>query len=190
MFMMNIKIISWNVQGFGDWRFLPATKQVLRDYKPDIVVFVKPRISGRRADSVIASLGFPHSHRVEAAEFSGGIWLAWYDSVSVDIISNHFQFIHCRITEKASRNSVYVTAVYASPSSSRCKLIWPHLRRITGSMHSPWVLFRDFNATICVEDRKGCMQPPYKAFQRLIFYCGLRDMGFQGPQFTWSRGLA
>ncbi|KAK8627907.1 hypothetical protein V6N13_135504 [Hibiscus sabdariffa] len=151
-----------NFRGYGDWCFLPAAKQLLRDYKLDLVVFVEPRISGRRADSIIASLRFPHSHRVEAAGFSGGIWLAWYDSVSVDIISNHFQFIHCHITEKASRNSVYATAVYASPSSSRRKLLWPHLRRIANSMRSPWMLFGDFNAIICVDDRKGCRQPPCK----------------------------
>ncbi|KAK8607534.1 hypothetical protein V6N13_053267 [Hibiscus sabdariffa] len=92
--------------GCGNWRFLLAARQVLRDYKPDLVVFVEPRISGRKADSVIASLGFPNLHRVEAAGFS------------VDVIANHFQFIHYCITNKLTRHSVYATAVYASPSSS------------------------------------------------------------------------
>ncbi|KAK8704164.1 hypothetical protein V6N13_047796 [Hibiscus sabdariffa] len=63
--------------GCGDARFLPAAKQFLRDNKPDVVVFVEPRIRGRRADSVISSLGFPNSHRVEANGFAGGIWVAW-----------------------------------------------------------------------------------------------------------------
>ncbi|KAK8660876.1 hypothetical protein V6N13_051784 [Hibiscus sabdariffa] len=89
-------------------RFLPAARQVLRDSKPDLVVFVEPRISGRKADSVIALLGFPNSHRVEAIGFSGGIWLAWYDSISVEILVNHFQFIHCRVTVKLTNLSVYV----------------------------------------------------------------------------------
>ncbi|KAK8598764.1 hypothetical protein V6N13_094724 [Hibiscus sabdariffa] len=187
---MNLKFISWNVQGCGNWRFLPTARQVLRDYKPDLVVFVEPRISGRKADSVIASLGFPNSHRVEAAGFSGGIWLAWYDSVSVEIIANHFQFIHCRITDKISRRSVYATAIYASPSSAGRKFLWPHLRRLAGSIRSPWVIFGDFNATVHSDDRKRCLQAPCKAFQNFLLDYGLRDMGYQGPKYTWSRGLA
>ncbi|XP_039000029.1 uncharacterized protein LOC120125740 [Hibiscus syriacus] len=43
------------------------------DHKPDVNDFVEPRISGPQADAVIATLGFPNSHRVEATGFSGDI---------------------------------------------------------------------------------------------------------------------
>ncbi|KAK8655607.1 hypothetical protein V6N13_108181 [Hibiscus sabdariffa] len=76
VFFMDIKILCWNVQGCGHWRFLPTAKQFMRDNKPDMVVFVEPRISGVRANSLISSLGFPNSHRVESRGFSGGIWIA------------------------------------------------------------------------------------------------------------------
>ncbi|GMJ07488.1 hypothetical protein HRI_004418000 [Hibiscus trionum] len=154
---MNFKILSWNVQGCGDWRFLPAARQVLRDYKQDLVVFVEPRISGRRADSVIASLGFPNSHRVEAAGFSGGIWLAWYDTISVEVLFNHLQFVHFCISGKADGHSVLATTVYASSSSTGRKHLWPYLRRLTASITAPWVLFGDFNATLSLTDRKSCL---------------------------------
>ncbi|KAK8663563.1 hypothetical protein V6N13_083375 [Hibiscus sabdariffa] len=130
------------------------------NHTPDLVVFVEPRISGCKADSVIAALGFPYSHRVEAIGFSGGIWLAWYDSVSVEVIVNHFQFIHCRVTAKLSGQSVYATAIYASPSPACRKLLWPHLRRLADTIHSPCVLFGDFNATLHANDRIGCIQTP------------------------------
>ncbi|GMJ03703.1 hypothetical protein HRI_004039500 [Hibiscus trionum] len=161
---MNIKLLSWNVQGCGDWRFLPAARQVLREHKPDLVVFVKPRVSGRKADSVIASLGFPNSHRVKAAGFSGGIWLAWYDSITVHVLLNHFQFVHFRITDKATSNSALATAIYASPSSTGRKQLWPHLRRLAAGISVPWILFGDFNATFSSEDRKGCRQLLSKVF--------------------------
>ncbi|KAK8668906.1 hypothetical protein V6N13_106352 [Hibiscus sabdariffa] len=59
-------------------------------------------------------------------------------------------------------------------------------------MRSPWVLFGDFNSTLKVADRKGCAlsTTPSRAFQNLLLDYGLRDMGYQGPDFTWSRGLA
>ncbi|MBA0551780.1 hypothetical protein Golob_022646, partial [Gossypium lobatum] len=50
------------------------------EYKPDIVSLLKPRVSGAKADNIIAKLGFQHSHRVEAIGFFGGIWLGWKDS--------------------------------------------------------------------------------------------------------------
>ncbi|GMI69001.1 hypothetical protein HRI_000569400 [Hibiscus trionum] len=187
---MDIKIFSWNVQGCGHRRFLTAAKQLLRDNKPDMVIFMEPRISGRKADSVISSLGFPNSHSVEAVGFAGGIWLAWYDTVKVEILLNHFQFIHCRVTAKGDGHSILATAVYASPRSSQRKILWPHLRRLATTIHSPWVLFGDFNATLATLERKGggATSRPSKDFQAFVFDLGLRDMGYSGPEFTWTKG--
>ncbi|KAK8658097.1 hypothetical protein V6N13_036309 [Hibiscus sabdariffa] len=189
---MNCKIFYWNVQGCGDSRFLLAAKQLLRDNRHDLVVFVEPRISGRRAGFVISALGFPNSHRVEANGFSGGIWVAWYDSVQVDILITHFQFLHFHITNKSLNSTLLATAVYASPSVSKRKTLWPLLCRLADSIRSPWLLFRDFNATLTSADRSGCAlsSRPSRDFQNLLVDYGLRDMGFLGPAFTWSRGSA
>ncbi|GMI89564.1 hypothetical protein HRI_002625700 [Hibiscus trionum] len=189
---MDLKIFCWNVQGCADTKFIQAAKQILRDNKPDIVVFVEPRISGRRVESVIAALGFPHSHRVEAAGFSGGIWVAWYDLVSVSIAITHFQFIYFRTTHKSSQSSLLATAIYASPSAAGRKLLWHHLHHLAETIRCPWIIFGDFNATLSWEDRKGCALSarPSKDFQHLTLDHCLRDMGYSGPDFTWSRGLA
>ncbi|KAK8662352.1 hypothetical protein V6N13_091930 [Hibiscus sabdariffa] len=188
---MNFNIFCWNVQGCGDSRFLSVAKQFLRDNRPDVVVFVEPRISGRRADSVISALGFTHSHRVEAIGFSGGIWVAWYDTVQVDILVTHFQFLHFRVTNKALGSALLATTVYASPSGSKRKALWPHLCSVAASIRSHWIL-GDFNATLTADDRSGCAQSswPSRAFQNLLYDYGLRDMGYQGPAYTWSRGAA
>ncbi|GMI78226.1 hypothetical protein HRI_001491900 [Hibiscus trionum] len=162
---MDIKIFSWNVQGCVHSRFLPAARQFLRDNRPDLIAFVEPRISGSTADCVISSLGFLNSHRVEADGFSGGIWLAWSDDISVDIISNHFQFIHCRVTTKVNSNSFLATIVYASPNATRRNALWHHLCDLASVIHSPWILFGDFNATLCDSERQGCASAkPSKAF--------------------------
>ncbi|KAK8606514.1 hypothetical protein V6N13_030795 [Hibiscus sabdariffa] len=137
---MDLKIFCWNVQGCGDSRFLPAAKQFLRDNKPDVVVFVEPRINGKRADSVISLLGFLNSHRIEAAGFAGGIWVAWYDTVSISIDITHFQFIHFRIINKRDKSSLLATVVYASPSASGKRFLWPHLCCLASSIRSPWMV--------------------------------------------------
>ncbi|KAK8637494.1 hypothetical protein V6N13_064913 [Hibiscus sabdariffa] len=135
--------------GCGDARFLPTAKQFLRDNKPDVVVFVEPRIRGRRADSVISSLGFPNSHRVEANGFASGIWVAWYDTVSITIAITHFQFVHFRITNKRDRSTLLATAVYASPSAAGKKFLWPHLCRLASAIRNPWAASLTFRTSLC-----------------------------------------
>ncbi|KAK8671771.1 hypothetical protein V6N13_038356 [Hibiscus sabdariffa] len=41
-----------------------------------------------------------------------------------------------------------------------------------------------------MSERAGCTAStkPSRAFQDLIFDHDLRDLGYQGPEFTWSRG--
>ncbi|KAK8617450.1 hypothetical protein V6N13_080366 [Hibiscus sabdariffa] len=167
---MNIKILSWNVQGCAHPKFLPSARQYLRDVRPDLVVFVESRISGRKADAIIASLGFPHSHRVEASGFSGGIWLAWFDSVTVAVEFNHFQFIHCRVTMICDNSFVLATVVYGSPNATKRKALWSGLRHIAPSITSPWVLFDDFNSTLCHADRMGgsLSSKPSTYFQNIV----------------------
>ncbi|KAK8598873.1 hypothetical protein V6N13_076818 [Hibiscus sabdariffa] len=161
--------------GYGHPKFCSTVRQYLRDYRPDLVVFVEPCISGRRADSVIASLGFPYSHRVEAQGFSGGIWVAWFDSIRADIILNHFQFVHCRITDKRNDVSTLATIIYASPNATKHKALWSNIRLLAPSICSSWILFGDFNATICHSNRMGgSSMKSSKYFNDLVNDFGLR----------------
>ncbi|KAK8611922.1 hypothetical protein V6N13_131960 [Hibiscus sabdariffa] len=144
------------MQGCADLKFLNALRQYLRDNKPDVVGLVEPRISGYKADLIISSLGFPHSHRIEAVGFSGGLWLCWFNTVSIDILINHFQFLHFRINCVADGCSSLATLIYASPNATKRKILWLHLRQLASTISQPWLLFGDFNATLSVDDRMGC----------------------------------
>ncbi|GMI86290.1 hypothetical protein HRI_002298300 [Hibiscus trionum] len=185
---MNFKMLYWNDQGCGHPKFVTVAKEYLRDVKPDIVVLSEPRISGCKADLVISRLGLPYPHRVEAKGFFGGIWIGWYDYVHVEVLVNHFQFIHCRVSLKNYGCCFLMTAVYDSPNSSKCRALWHHLHGLASSIRSLWIICGDFNATLFESDRRSCASSstPSKDFQSLIFSNGLRDMGFSGPKFTWS----
>ncbi|KAK8717603.1 hypothetical protein V6N13_044864 [Hibiscus sabdariffa] len=50
---------------------MPALPKI-QDHRPTLLGLVEPRISGARANLVIAALGFPHSYRVEA---SGSVYM-------------------------------------------------------------------------------------------------------------------
>ncbi|KAK8663856.1 hypothetical protein V6N13_083661 [Hibiscus sabdariffa] len=103
----------FNDGGCAHPKFFSTARQYLRVVKPDLVVFVEPRVSGRKADVIIASLGFLYSHRVEAVGFSGGIWIAWFNSIKVDMELNHFNLF-----------------TVVSPPSVIIHLFWPLLSMV------------------------------------------------------------
>ncbi|KAK8582503.1 hypothetical protein V6N13_069280 [Hibiscus sabdariffa] len=177
----------WNVQGCGSRNFVRVTCQYLRDHSPDIIGFVETRISGSTADRVIDALNFPYSFRVEAVGFSGGIWLCWHDHIDVEILFSHFQFVHCRISCKFSHRSTLATFIYASPNVSKRKHLWSYISQFSHYITKPWVILGDFNATVAPDERMGCSIAPDRDFINMIFDSGLHDLGYLGPDFTWTR---
>ncbi|KAL4347365.1 hypothetical protein GQ457_17G005960 [Hibiscus cannabinus] len=187
---MNLNVIVWNAQGCGSCKFIRVAKQYIRDHHPDVFVFVETRISGSNASDVIARLGFDNSFRVEAAGFSGGIWICWFSHVTIDIIYCHFQFILCRIYIPTSDKSCLATFVYASPDYRKRQALWDYLRDLSLHIQEPWVVLGDFNATLCSMDRRGCANSarPDPDFHNAVIDCGLHDLGSNGPPFTWFKG--
>ncbi|MBA0603865.1 hypothetical protein Gorai_000030 [Gossypium raimondii] len=62
-----------NCQGCASSKFPRIFCEYNQEYKPDIISLLENRVSGGKFDSIIASLGFQYSHRVETISFSGGI---------------------------------------------------------------------------------------------------------------------
>ncbi|KAK8708578.1 hypothetical protein V6N13_059616 [Hibiscus sabdariffa] len=91
----------------------------------------------------------------------------------------------------SNSSSTLATVVYGSPNATKRKALWSNLRHLASSIRQPWVLLGDFNATIFAEDRVSTsFMKPCKLFQEFIYDFGLRNMGFNGPEFTWKRGFA
>ncbi|KAK8672606.1 hypothetical protein V6N13_110971 [Hibiscus sabdariffa] len=131
---------------------------------------------------------FCNFYKVEAIGFAGGIWLCWFDHIHIDILSCHFQYIHCRVV--TDQISCLATFVYASPRFNLRSTCWSLLSSIATTISEPWIVIGDFNATLSTEDRNGCAQSslPEPGFQNMVFDSGLSDLDYVGPDFTWYRG--
>ncbi|KAG8475227.1 hypothetical protein CXB51_032054 [Gossypium anomalum] len=161
-----------------------------REHKPDLVGLLETTVSGSKADSVIAKLGFDFSHRVEAVGFSGGIWIRWKDTISVDILGNHSQFIFFKISGKSYRHPVLVTFVYGSPNSQKRKQLWDALKHTVPMDETPWLAIGDFNVILDSREKRGdrVIGKRCALFSEFMDSMGLHDLGFSGPNFTWNRG--
>ena len=146
--------MMWNCQGAGAPEFRRVFMYYMKKFKPSVVALYEPRISGWKADDFIQHSGFHRSHRVEAIGYSGGIWILWREQVEVDVIENHRQYIHTRITFP-DRQSSLVSFIYASPVSANRKFLWKELNRIALSMGDRWLVRGDFNPISNTSEKMG-----------------------------------
>ncbi|KAA3486982.1 Endonuclease/exonuclease/phosphatase [Gossypium australe] len=161
-----------------------------REHKPDLVGFLETRVSGVKVDSVIAKLSFDFSYHVEAVGFSGGIWIGWKDTISVDILGNHSQFILLRISGNSYQQPVLVTFVYGSLNGKKRKQLWEALKYTVLVDGTMWLAIGDFNAILASCEKRGgrVIGKRCALFSEFMDSMGLHDLGFSGPNFTWNRG--
>ncbi|KAJ4842416.1 hypothetical protein Tsubulata_039883 [Turnera subulata] len=179
----------WNCRGAGSSEFMATVKEYVSVNKPQVLILVEPRISGRTADRVVRRIGFSHSHRVEAIGFSGGVWVLWQGKhARVDILANHLQFIH--FWYATSSFCICVTAVYACPRAGKRQFLWNNLCSLASGSQEPWLVCGDFNAILHSSEARRVdlsLRLWCRRFQSCVEAC---DLGFFGPQFTWRRGTS
>lgn len=69
------KIISWNCRGAKSREFHINAKEIIRSYRPIILIIFETRINGEEVDQVCTKLGKSDWTRSEASGFNGGVWV-------------------------------------------------------------------------------------------------------------------
>ena len=162
-----------------------------RRHRPNILIIIEPRIAEAKAQAVIDTLLYSHSRRVDPASFSGGIWLLWNKGPSfiVKIITYNDHSIHALVKVSSPSFSFLFTAIYAPPHFNKHKPFWNYLQNLATNISLLWVLLRDFNDMLSDEEKLGGLpvnRTRILAFRNCMDKCGLMDLGFHGPCFTWT----
>ena len=82
--------------------------------------------------------------------------------------------------------------MYGSPNPSLKNKLWSELRQHCLHIEGPWLSVGDYNAVIAEEEVSGTgplANHRSASFTEWIFDQGFLDMGYSGPNFTWTRGL-
>ncbi|KAL4325459.1 hypothetical protein GQ457_11G029450 [Hibiscus cannabinus] len=127
---------------------------------PNIVALKETGVNGRKVDRIITCHGFPSSYRVETNGFSGGIWILWRHSLSLDVVDVSNQFVHVVCLDRQTEKTLLL-------SFDDFNVIIISTERIGGSMSRVGVCHK---------------------FGAFIQDVSLIDLGFQGLCFTWKRG--
>jgi hypothetical protein len=99
------------------------------------------------------------------------------------------QEIHAVIKVRSSNFAWFLSSIYVSPRIMERKILWGNLAQVA-SLHSlPWLLAGDFNEVLCSEDKFGGLPVNLRRsqlFSNCLDTCGMINLGFNGPRFTWS----
>ncbi|KAK5840181.1 hypothetical protein PVK06_009066 [Gossypium arboreum] len=160
------------------------------EHRPDIISLLENRVSGSKADRIIAKLGFQFSHRVEAIGYARGICIGWNKSVKVKILQNHPQFIITQVWHNSSSIPILIGFVYRSHNRQKRKDLWHELRATIPAGQTPWMVIGYFNAILSSDEKKGGLSNGKRCphFGNFVDLSNLHDLGFKGPPFTCYRG--
>ena len=187
----SMKMIAWNCQGVGNEMFREHAYELHRRHRPNILIIIEPHIAEARAQDVIDTLPYTHSHRVDPTGYSGGIWLLWNESPTffVEIITRNEHSIHALVKVHSPSMSFLSIVVYAPPQFHKRILFWEYLQNLARHISLPWVILGDFNDMIYEDEKHGGIpvnRTRISAFRNCMDKCGLMDLGFHNPRFTWT----
>lgn len=135
--------------------------------------------------------GYMEGLFVDSNGHSGGIGLWWKD---FDVFLISFSNRHILVEVKDERRGDYswfACGVYGWPDRANKPRTWELIREIRRFVAGPLVVFGDFNEILSLEEKEGGAirgEREMDAFRSCLDDCGLRDLGYRGSAFTWSRG--
>ena len=183
-----MSLLSWNCRGLGNPRTVKALQKVINQQDPILVFLMETKISEEKAVSVRDKCNFSHSWVVPSAGRSGGLALFWKDGIEVEILDADHSHIDTLVKGGVSMNWWHLTGFYGAPETSRREESWALLKLIRDRSTLPWLVVGDFNEIACASEKEGGssrQRRQMKLFTETLNWCGLRDMGFVGPRFTW-----
>lgn len=185
-----MSILSWNCRGLGN----PATVRVLVDLihskKPEIVFLIETIVGYNKLEPIRARLGFKVLFVVDNMGHSGGLALMWKEGTEVDIVGYSRHHIDAIVCLEGGRDKWRLTGYYGQPDRSRRRESWQLLKALAPLNTFPWAILGDFNDILNPKEKRGGNPQPrwlIQGFKEAVEFCGLRDLGLQGHQFTWER---
>ena len=96
------------------------------------------------------------------------------------------------VNEEDGKKRWRFTGFYGNPETSKRDESWALIKNLSSKCELPWVIIGDFNELLHANEKEGGNVRPegqMKVFRDAIDSCELREMGYSGSDFTWSRRL-
>jgi exonuclease III len=175
----------------GHPKAIPSLKDLVRVYKPEIVLLIETLVHSNKIKDLCHVLGYDCSFVVDRDGRSGGLAVLWKSTFNCNIINFSSNFINLHVHDTV-RGDWRLTSFWGYSDSARRRQSWNLLRDLASMSTDPWCIIGDFNDLLSSEDKKGGPERPswlYNGFRNAVSDCSLLDMPLEGYQYTWFKSL-
>nr|XP_023895642.1 uncharacterized protein LOC112007519 [Quercus suber] len=184
--------ISWNCRGFGNLLTVKALQKVVLEKDLTLVFLMETKFDVTKMDGIKQKIERQQGLVVPSIRRAGGLALLWKNSLHVDLLSYSPRHIDVVISEKQGMKKWRFTEFYGHPETSKRGESWLLLENLSRQCNLPWVCMGDFNEIMHAKEKIGGGVRPegqMRYFCETINRCRLKDMGYVGSDYTWSRRL-
>ncbi|XP_074313724.1 uncharacterized protein LOC141648916 [Silene latifolia] len=176
--------------GLGNPSAVGGLRNLVRREAPALVFLCETKLSSEEMRSVMLRFEDYSGMAVDSVGRSGGLAFLWRKDVNVVFrsASVHFMDFDIRTDDLEWR----CTGFYGWPTVQDRHLSWELLRSLAAESRSPWLCVGDFNEILYANEMKGGnrAQRQMNSFRDAVDVCELRDLGFEGYEFTFDNGQA
>ncbi|KAL0411079.1 UNVERIFIED_CONTAM: hypothetical protein Slati_3697600 [Sesamum latifolium] len=122
------------------------------------------------------------------ANSNNKIWCFAKFGIDIQIIQDHSQFLHVKVSSGILARDIFCTFIYAKCNRNPRRVLWEELVRLS-SQNVPWLVGGNFNVILHPNEnqggdmrRVGLMDD----FNNMMLDTSLIDTGFEGEPFTWT----
>ncbi|XP_074299432.1 uncharacterized protein LOC141630527 [Silene latifolia] len=185
-----MNLLSINCRGLGKPDTVNALRALVRREAPAMLFLCETKLCGREMRRVREKLEGYYGMEVDNVGRSGGLAFLWRKEIECTFVSDfvhHMDYI-IREEEKEWR----VTGFYGWPAVTDRHLSWKLLRILGEQSTLPWLCVGDYNEILYSTEMLGGSRAQWQMnnFQEAVDKCGLRDVQWEGYQFTWDNGQA
>ena len=189
---MALRLLSWNVRGLNNPRKREVCKNLLKEWKCDIVCFQETKVSSIDVAFVQSLWGSPFIDWavLDAMQTSREVLLIWDKRVfeKLDVIVGQF-FVSVLLRGVVDDFVWACTGVYGLNDNGQRFTLWEELSQVCARWPMAWCLVGDFNIIKYPSESLGCesFSPAMFAFSDFIENNSLVDLPLEGASFTWFR---
>jgi hypothetical protein len=187
-----MNLICWNCRGVG--RTLGSNKmQYLANLMTSTnakVTFISETLSSKiNSHDLVNRFPISDCFVVPAEGRAGGLWVMWLDDIKLDIIHSSQNVILASVVNTSTNFSFLLVCVYGDPHHRKNKDIWKLIEEfVSSSPGKPVYCMGDFNDILDPLEKNSTVVSNHRclaSFANYVKRCGLIDMGYNGPAYTW-----
>ena len=190
---MKLRTLSWNVRGLNNPQKREVVKNLLCEWRCDIVCLQETKLDclDLRMVRSLCSNRYVDWVGLDAVNTAGGILIMWDKRVveKLDAVVGRFS-VSCYWRGLVDGFDWACFGVYGPHSDDSRFQFWEELSDIRQRWAVPWCVVGDFNIVCFPSEQLGCsrLSPTMINFSNQIYFSNLVDLPLVGGQYTWYSG--